>query len=410
MKFIDSWVGNTLCFLLSPIARMKRRSPVSYPSGAQKVLVVKFWGLGSIVLVSPALERLKEKYPGCQIYFLTFEDNRDVCGMIANIDETLTIRINAGIFRFMQDTVSVLFRLRRERFDFVVDLEFFTRFSALITFLGGGKVKAGFHAWEAYRGSLHDIQVPFNYYWHVSNNFISLATGNSAARERPVLPRLRVPAHALEWAGRFLAERGVGDQDLVLVVNPNAGELALERRWPREHFVALVRALCDRYQSRVFLIGGAGEESYTEGIVRDADRPKAESLAGKLPIHRLAALLSAAHLMITNDSGPLHLACGVGTPSIAFFGPETPVLYGPPGDNHRIFFKNISCSPCINVHNAKTARCRHGHSDCLARISVAEVLDAVEQLLGRRGCRPASEPAVPGERGQSPISETACDK
>ncbi len=383
MKFIDSSVGQALCLALSPLARLKRPHHVSYPADVRKILIVKFWGIGSIVLVSSALEKLKEKYPACRIAFLTFESNRDVCDMIPSIDETLTIRMNVGMVRFVLDTLSALYRLRREKFDFVVDFEFFTRFSALITFLSGGKVKAGFHAWEAYRGDLHDIRVPFNYYWHVIDNFINLATGESVPANLRVLPQLRLPHDAEAWAGQFLKENGVGPGDTVIVANPNAGELALERRWPKENFARLIRILEDKYGAKVFLIGGRGEEEHTAGILRDAGTSAARSLAGKLSIRQLAGLLSLANLVITNDSGPLHLACGVGTPTIAFFGPETPVLYGPPTGGHRVFFKNIACSPCINVHNAKTPRCRHGHSDCLARITVDEVLEAVEASLGR---------------------------
>lgn len=376
MKFIDSFVGKPVCFLLTPLARWSRHSD-SYPPDVKKVLIVKFWGIGSIVLVSAALEKLKEKYPSCRISFLTFESNRDVCEMIPSIDEILTLPTNVDFAEFTLDTLSVLNRLRRKKFDLALDFEFFTRYSALITFLSGARVKAGFHAWEAYRGDLHDIRVPFNYYWHVTDNFVNLATGESNSSGRHVLPRLRVPEESKVWARQFLKENGVNPRDIVIVVNPNAGELALERRWPRENFVRLIRALDTKYGAKIFLIGGASEQGYTDGILREAGVASAVNLAGKLSIRQLAALLSAAALVITNDSGPLHIACAVGTPTIAFFGPETPVLYGPVGNDHRVFFKGLSCSPCINVHNAKTARCRHGQSDCLTRITVDEVLEVV---------------------------------
>ncbi len=381
MKFIDSFAGKALCLLLTPLARIRRRVPVSYPASARKVLVVKFWGIGSIVLTSPALQRLKEKYPACRISFLTFESNRGVCEMIPAIDEILTIRTNASIMGFARDTFHVLFAVRREEFDLVADLEFFTRFSALITFLSGAKVKAGFHAWEAYRGDLHDIRVPFNYYWHVTDNFVNLATGESNSTSQRVLPQLQVPADAKAGARRLLSQDGIASEDTLIVINPNAGELALERRWPKEHFARLVRILEEQFDAKIILIGGNGEEDYTAGILREAGTKNARNYAGKLSVQQLAAVLSFATLVVTNDSGPLHLACGVGRPVITFFGPETPVLYGPVGSGHRIFFKNLSCSPCINVHNAKTARCRHGHSDCLTRVTVEEVLDAIRPLL-----------------------------
>jgi lipopolysaccharide heptosyltransferase II len=379
MKLIDSIIGQILCFLLSPLAKLKRNRPASYPVVADKTLIIKFWGLGSIILIAPTAAKLKSKYPACRIYFLTFENNRDVCDMIPDIDETITIRMNS-IFNFARDTISVLWRIRREKFDFVVDLEFFTRFSALISFFSNAKVKAGFHAWETYRGNLHDIRSPFNYYWHVTDSFISLATGqtNSAGTE---CVKMFVPEHMKRWAGRFLQERPTASEMKIVVVNPNAGELALERRWPAEKFIQLLQILERKDSISVFLIGAASERDYNASILNEAGTERVENLAGCLTIPELAAFFSRADLLISNDSGPLHIACGVGTPTISFFGPETPVLYGPLGNMHRFFFKNISCSPCINIHKAKTVRCRHGNSDCLARISVEEVVSAVEEML-----------------------------
>jgi len=385
MKFVDAFVGRTLCFTFTQLARVKHRVPAAYPAEVRKALIIKFWGMGSIVLASPAVEKLKKKYPGCHVSFLTFEFNRAVCEMIPSVDEIITIPIHGSFWSFAKETLSVILRLRREKFDFLADFEFFTRFSALITFLSGAKVKAGFHAWEAYRGNLHDILVPFNYYWHVIDNFINLATGDGFSRNAVPVPRLRVPHEAEGSVSTILREQGVLSEDTIFVINPNAGELALERRWPREYFVQLVRMLEKKYHAKILLIGGSSEEEYTLGIAKEADIPAVVSLAGRLTIKQLATLLSKADLMITNDSGPLHLACALGVKTISFFGPETPVLYGPSTKSHHVFYKNISCSPCINVHNTKTARCRHGHPDCLELIGVDEVLEAVESLLAPPG-------------------------
>ncbi|GAB4339722.1 MAG: glycosyltransferase family 9 protein [Candidatus Abyssubacteria bacterium] len=397
MKWVDSYVGQPLCLLFGVLARLKRRGPLSYPAEVRKVLVIKFWGMGSIVLAAPALEKLKKKYPGCRIFFLTFDGNRDICRMIPSIDEILTIRIDSNMATFIRDTLSILHRVRREKFDFVADLEFFTRFSALITFLTRARVKAGFHAWETYRGNLHDIRIPFNYYWHVSDNFVNLAIAGDPSEGERVLPRLVVPHDSEVWVSQFLTTKGVSPRELLVVLNPNAGELALERRWPRETFARLIRILEDRYAARLFLIGSKSEREYNADILREAGTVKADNLAGGLSIVRLAALFLRANLVITNDSGPLHIACAVGTPTISFFGPETPVLYGPQGDGHHVFFRNISCSPCINVHNTKTVRCRRGHPECLARITVEDVLDAVEACLKQSSAVGVSGRRQPGD-------------
>jgi ADP-heptose:LPS heptosyltransferase len=215
----------------------------------------------------------------------------------------------------------------------------------------------------------------------VTDNFINLATGEASPSSNVSLSRLVVPEDAKEWLEQFRKENMTSTESKIIVVNPNAGELALERRWAKKNFIQLIRILEDEYGAAIFLIGGPDEREYTESALSEAGTTRAKNLAGRLSIPQLAALLSCADLVVTNDSGPLHIACSVGTPTISFFGPETPVLYGSMGDGHRIFFKNISCSPCINVHNAKTVRCRHGNPDCLAQISVQEVLAAIAQTL-----------------------------
>jgi len=301
MKFIDRFVGLPLCLLATAVTALFRPNRAAYPSSANKILIIKFLGMGSIVLMAPAIKKLRQKYPGCRITFLTFGGNSQLLEMIPDVDNTIAIRNGAGIAGFIRDTAHVLYRLRRERFDLLIDCEFLTRFSALITFLSRAKLAVGFHAWETYRGQLHDIRVPFNYYWHITRNFSNLLTGDGDCDEEPTIPQLRVPNESQIWAARFLGEHGVRDGDLVVIVNPNAGELALERRWPRMNFVELLRALEREYGAKVFLIGGKAEEAYTTGIALEAGTRGARSLAGALSIPQLAALLSVADLLITND-------------------------------------------------------------------------------------------------------------
>ena len=85
--------------------------------------------------------------------------------------------------------------------------------------------------------------------------------------------------------------------------------------------------------------------------------------------------------MITNDSGPMHMAVAMGTPTVSFFGPETPLLYGPRGKKHKVLYVNLGCSPCITNSNAKNARCKHSQARCMNKISVDEAYKAAEELL-----------------------------
>jgi len=98
----------------------------------------------------------------------------------------------------------------------------------------------------------------------------------------------------------------------------------------------------------------------------------AVNLSGKTSLHQLAYLMTRMKLFISNDSGPLHLAAAMKTPTIFFYGPETPNLYGPWGESNTVFYKHLECSPCINIYNAKRIDCRRG-AECVKRITVEEV-------------------------------------
>ena len=102
------------------------------------------------------------------------------------------------------------------------------------------------------------------------------------------------------------------------------------------------------------------------------------NLCGKLSIPQLVGLFSKSDFLITNDSGPLHIAVSVGLPTLSFFGPETPYLYGPQGDQHYVFYSDIFCSPCLNIYNSK----HHGNETILERdkemIGKAQTVHAVK--------------------------------
>ena len=105
------------------------------------------------------------------------------------------------------------------------------------------------------------------------------------------------------------------------------------------------------------------------------DDQKVVNLAGKTNITQLLALMEQVDLVITNDSGPLHLAVMMGTPTISFFGPESPLQYGPQEGNHTVLYKGYYCSPCLHVYNEKDSRCKD--NICLQDISVDEVFEVV---------------------------------
>jgi len=379
MKVIDQRVGRALCALLGAL-RPARSAAMPAPEAVREIAVVKFWGMGSIVLMTPALRELRARYPHARLTFITQAANRELLALVPTVDEALLLDLGHGPAAFLRSLARLVAACRRRRFDLWIDAEFLTRFSALLTAVAGARVAVGFHAPEVPRGRAHHVQVPFNAGFHMVDNFCVVASGDVAAPPpagaRP-LEAIAPTADAARTLGDKLAAAGLGLGEPFVVLNPNAGELALERRWSVERFAELADALLAHFPGKVVVVGAPAERAYVAGMLAHVRTPeRVIDLSGATSLAELVALFAEARLMVSNDTGPLHLACAVGTPTVAIFGPESPVLFGPRGPQHRVISRGLACSPCLNIYNGRTVRCRYATTRCVAEIGVATVLEA----------------------------------
>lgn len=395
MRHIDYFLGGTICGMLDLVERLRRLFPRTRLRPEPRTIVVtKYLGMGSILLATPAVKAIKSRYPSCRIILLTFAGNVLFAQRLALFDEVLAIR-TSSLALFALDTLRNLWLIRRMRTDYLLDLEFFARFSTIVAYLSGTACRVGYYMPQIWRGHLLDIPVHFNPYRHVCEIFAAQveAIGITVDNFEVAVPNIE-PA-ALERVKRVLEQAGVGTGVALVAVNVNASDLSLERRWSRENFVELMDALARHSEVRMVLIGAPDERDYVETVNR-ALSPVARShclnLAGQQTLDELMALLSLCNTCISNDSGPLHIAAALGVRTVSFFGPESPLLYGPCGKGHTVFYAGIYCSPCLNVYNAKQAMCS-GNNVCMRAITPEQV---IEVLL-----RPA-EQAAASASGNSP--------
>src|SRR5690348_3340437 len=384
MRLMDRYLGSLLCGCFSLANRLKRRQERGEePFRPQKILVMKYFGLGSLILASPMVRALRRRYPDARIDLLTIEQNRVLSEILPIFNRIYTVdtRSLASVARSMLRSLRLI---RGEKYDVVIDAEFFSRLSSLVTYFSGARFSVGFDLPEIWRGNFLTHPVHFNYYRHAIVTFMALAKSLGAESTDYGLEPLSVANEAEQSVRGKLETLGIQPRQTIICVNPNTGPLSPERRWPEGNFVRLGKMILSEFPRVVVLLIGAPSDlplvTQMHALFGAEDRTRVLNVAGKFGLAELCALLRMSELLITNDSGPLHLAEALATPTVSFFGPETPMLYGPTGDNQIVFYKGIYCSPCLNVHNQKQAPCK-GNNVCLKLVSPEEVFASTQKLL-----------------------------
>lgn len=363
MRRIDLLAGTLACQSLAAAKRLTR--PFTRPrTTVKKVVVMKFFGLGSIVVASPCLAALRDIYPGAEIHFVTFKGNRDLLEILQLTDKHYLIDPSSPR-DFIRSTLAAVKALRAEDCDLAIDLEFFAKYPLVLSSLAGIPKNAGFYLQvQNWRKTLLDVWGSYNHYYHTKDIFLSLAyllaTGDhyflefEAFAARYHYPRVQPSELERAALRRKLAPRMVAGP--LFVINPNTSpDLAPEaRKWPEERYAALARALIHEHPgARVAFIGAKSERVYVERIAAQVGLPEAFSTAGELSLRELLVLFAEATLVISNDSGPMHLACLVDAPTLGLFFAESPTLFAPVGSRTRAIAPRLYSIPLFTVYNGK---------------------------------------------------------
>jgi ADP-heptose:LPS heptosyltransferase len=397
MRRADSAFGIPLCFLLTFVRKTAAlfacRNKVSGP--VCRILLIKLSEMGAITLTFPLISFLKKEYPGAEISFLVFEKNASAMKPLKNaVDPKNVYPVKDDSFwAFIASSVSALVRIRRRRFDLVLDLEFFSRCTSVMAYLAGGKKSVGFYRYNyegLYRGDLLTHKVQYNPLMHCSRSYLTLGKAAKLdSMERPsvpepisdeemVFPRLDPQSGAIERMRARLNSLGVPLENLFLI-HPGDGLLPI-REWPIENFIGLARRILQDPRNTVVIVG----RDYLTGkdvIMQEAlKHPRCINMVDKTDFEELIALFHTARTMATNDCGLPHLASHTPIKRVVIFGPESPAIFAPVGKETRIVYSNYPCSPCLSALNHRESSCCDNL--CLKRISLDEVYEAVMSSCG----------------------------
>ncbi len=347
-----------------------------------RIVVAKLIGMGSILQATPLLKALKARFPQARLTFVTMRSNQEFVERLSCVDELLILD-DQNVFRMALTTLRTITALIRCGADLYLDLEVYSAFSSLLALWALTRNRIGFYRHSAaFKKGIYTHLVYFNSRMPIRQLYLQLGRviGVPAGQSELTGPiriddrdRAGLPGILSQTSGWRLGKP-------YIVMNPNASDLLLERRWPIEHAIAAVSELVS-LGHQVALIGAANERPFVQSLhdrLAPEVREKVANTAGCLTLGELVALIDQASCVLTNDTGPMHIAIALRRPTVCLFGPANPEHYGQELPHIEIFYSQIFCSPCL--YEADQPPC-NGNNICMQRIDPHAVVKAVRRFV-----------------------------
>ncbi|MBN2254567.1 MAG: glycosyltransferase family 9 protein [Deltaproteobacteria bacterium] len=339
------------------------------------ILIVKLSAIGDVVHTLPSVVELRKLYPDGHITWVVEEASS---GLIMNhplVDRVLVSRRKRWVSDLMalrhgKDTLreirSFLSELRDRRYDLVIDFHGLLK-SSVIVLLSRGKRKLGYDSLQELSGLFLTEKIFEDMTKHAVDrylDFIRYLGGHVGTPEFPIPADPDIDARVTA----LLRTNGIDRGEPFVAINPVAyWETKL---WTNEGFARLCDRIVTELDTAVVFTGGT-DDTVIDDIRSRMEQPS-ESLEGQTTLQDLACLYKRASVVVSTDSGPMHIAAAMGTPTVALFGPTDPSRTGPYGIGHCVVRKDMPCSPCF-LKKCNSMR-------CMTEITVEEVFEAVKNL------------------------------
>ncbi len=401
IKFLDYWIGIPILFILT-----FWKNCISFLSGKkialpEKIIFIKLIEQGATVQAYSAIKEAVNIVGADSVFFLVFEENVHILKLLDVIPpkNIITIR-NKNIISFIIDTIKAVVFINKNKINTAIDMEFFSRFSAILTYLTGAKNRVGYHRFNSelsYRGNLMTNKIQYNPYIHVSQAYFlmvdCLKQNNDLNQMVKCIvnqPNCEVKKYVqdinkVELIKSVLVNELNDALDFpIIIINPNIVDMIPLRKWDTTNYIKLSNKLLDFFNNKITIVitGRADEQKACEEIRNKTNAARVINLAGKTQFEDLFSLYSISEIIITNDSGPGHFASMTNIKTIVLFGPETPKLFGPKGDNVIIIESGLSCSPCVNPFNHRFSPCKDNL--CMKSIDVESVFSLITELMNTK--------------------------
>jgi ADP-heptose:LPS heptosyltransferase len=394
---------------LAALARYGR----SRPSSPRRIVCLRLERIGDLLMTVPALAELHASFPDASIDLVAGSWNREIAAAIPGIDRIETLDTSwlsrdgggRGVAGLMREAA----RWRSRRYDLAINFEPDIRGNLVMAAIGAGWT-AGFVSGGG--GALLDTALDYDTTIHTTDNARALvraivgAAGSNhlrhgyGGREDPACDNqdrahvdggrvdagrvfstgrtssLTIPAANRDEAARLLS-RLDGARPIGMHVS---GGRAI-KQWPETRFRDVAERLVRDRNAAIVLTGAESDRAQVDAVRAALPAARVLDLTGGVSLLTVAAVLERLDLLVTGDTGPMHLAHAVGTPIVAVFGPSDPARYGPRGVRDRIVRVDLPCSPCNRIR-VPPARCAGHTPDCLTGVDAAAVLAAIDEVLG----------------------------
>ena len=400
MRVIDRWAGVPICFVLSPFCWLIDlfRSAGNKKPDLSRTLFIELSEMGSAIIADPAMRKLKRE-SNAEIYFAIFKKNYKSLEILNTVPSENIFKMNADNFLSLtKDIFRFMVWCRQKKISTVIDLELFSRFTALLSFFSGARSRVGYtnlHDEGLYRGNLINKPVRYNPHVHIAVNFISLVNKALGLFDN-AYSTVAVHSSELQLAKATVSENAIStvknkitqlypswNNEAVVLLNANASDLLPQRRWPQENFAEVGRQLLNRFRNIIIIMTGAPtEKEYVQKVADMIGNKRCVNSAGFFLFEELVPLYSVSSCMLTNDSGPAHFAAVTPLKVFVLFGPETPNLYLPLG-NAEPFYLGLACSPCVSAANHRKTTCIT--RPCITGIEPLAVIDRMKEFLSEKG-------------------------
>ncbi len=343
-----------------------------------KILIVKLSAIGDVIHTLPALNAIRRHYPEAHITWLVEEAASDIVKNHHALDRIIISKRKYWIEKlkhFNLDSMGEIYcfikELRDTSYDLIIDFQALLK-SGILIGLARGRRKVGFG-----KGMEHMEHS----YLFLNERIPAVSMDNHALmRGMMLLNAIGIQTEKIDYhlsigideresAGIILSKYGVKQEELLIAINPVAKwETKL---WSIDRFANLADRLIKEYNAEIIFTGSMEDFDTIQSIITRMTRT-AVNLAGLSSLKGLAALYEKADVVISTDTGPMHMAAAVKTPVVALFGPTSPLRTGPFGSIHQVIRVEMECSPCFK-RVCKT-------KNCMLKIDIDQVIDGVNKL------------------------------